>query len=61
MLSRSRSVFKMQEHPAFIEPTSIFSVDYSALMIFMVLVGGLGTFEGPIVGAIILFVVQKGA
>ena len=43
----------------FIEPTSIFSVDYSAMMIFMVLVGGLGTFEGPIVGAIILFVIQN--
>jgi branched-chain amino acid transport system permease protein len=43
----------------FIEPTSIFSVDYSALMIFMVLVGGLGTFEGPIIGAIILFVIQN--
>ena len=31
----------------FIEPTSIFSVNYTAFMIFMVLVGGLGTFEGP--------------
>ena len=28
------------------------------MMIFMVLVGGLGTFEGPIVGAVILFVLQ---
>jgi branched-chain amino acid transport system permease protein len=27
-------------------------------MIFMVIVGGLGTFEGPIVGAIIFFVIQ---
>jgi branched-chain amino acid transport system permease protein len=43
----------------FIEPTSIFSVNYTALMIFMVLVGGLGTFEGPIIGAIVLYVVQK--
>jgi branched-chain amino acid transport system permease protein len=43
----------------FVEPTSMFSVDYSALMIFMVLVGGLGTFEGPIVGAIVLFVIQN--
>ena len=43
----------------FIEPTSIFSVDYSALMIFMVLVGGIGTFEGPIIGAIILFLIQN--
>ena len=27
-------------------------------MLFMALVGGLGTFEGPIVGAIIFFVIQ---
>ena len=27
-------------------------------MIFMVLVGGLGTFEGPILGAVVLFVIQ---
>ena len=43
----------------FIEPTSIFSVNYSAFMIFMVLVGGLGTFEGPNIGAIILYFIQK--
>jgi branched-chain amino acid transport system permease protein len=43
----------------FIEPTSIFSVNYSAYMIFMVLVGGLGTFEGPIIGAIVFYVIQN--
>jgi len=43
----------------FIEPTSIFSVNYSAFMIFMVLVGGIGTFEGPIIGAIILYFIQQ--
>jgi len=43
----------------FIQPTSIFSVNYSAFMIFMVLVGGIGTFEGPIVGAIILYFIQQ--
>jgi branched-chain amino acid transport system permease protein len=42
----------------FIEPTSIFSVQWTAYMIFMVLVGGLGTFEGPILGAILLFAIQ---
>jgi branched-chain amino acid transport system permease protein len=42
----------------FIEPGSAFSVQWSAYMIFMVLVGGLGTFEGPILGAILLFAVQ---
>jgi len=39
-------------------PDSIFGVNWTAKMIFMVLVGGLGTFEGPIVGAIILFLLQ---
>ena len=43
----------------FIEPTAIFSVNYSAFMIFMVLVGGIGTFEGPIIGAIILYFIQR--
>jgi branched-chain amino acid transport system permease protein len=43
----------------FIEPGSVFSVQWSAYMIFMVLVGGLGTFEGPILGAIILFTILQ--
>ena len=42
----------------FIEPGSVFSVQWSAYMIFMVLVGGLGTFEGPLLGAILLFAIQ---
>lgn len=42
----------------FIQPSSIFGVQYSAYMIFMVLVGGLGTFEGPIIGAIVFFAIQ---
>src|SRR5207248_5872924 len=42
----------------FIQPQSIFGVQWSAYLIFMVLVGGLGTFEGPIIGAILFFVVQ---
>jgi branched-chain amino acid transport system permease protein len=43
----------------FIQPNSIFGVQFSAYMIFMVLVGGLGTFEGPILGSIIFFVIQQ--
>ncbi|HET8607595.1 MAG TPA: branched-chain amino acid ABC transporter permease [Gaiellaceae bacterium] len=39
-------------------PDSIFGVNWSAKMIFMVLVGGLGTFEGPIVGAVCLYLLQ---
>jgi branched-chain amino acid transport system permease protein len=43
----------------FVEPDSIFSVQYSAYMIFMVLIGGLGTFEGPIIGALFFYFVQQ--
>jgi branched-chain amino acid transport system permease protein len=43
----------------FVNPPSIFTVNYSADMLFMVLVGGIGTFEGPIIGAIVLFVIQN--
>ncbi len=40
------------------QPNSFFSVQWTAYMLFMALVGGLGTFEGPIIGAIVFFVVQ---
>jgi branched-chain amino acid transport system permease protein len=43
----------------FVQPTSIFGVQWTAYMVFMVLVGGLGTLEGPIIGAIVLFAVQE--
>jgi branched-chain amino acid transport system permease protein len=43
----------------FVEPDSIFSVQYSAYMIFMVLIGGLGTFEGPIIGALFFYFIQQ--
>jgi branched-chain amino acid transport system permease protein len=43
----------------FIEPTSVFSIQYSVDMLFMVLVGGMGTIEGPIIGALILFGLQQ--
>lgn len=39
-------------------PNVIFSVNYSAFMIFMVLIGGIGTIEGPIIGALIYFVMD---
>ncbi len=42
-----------------VTPASIFSVQWSAFMIFMVLVGGLGTFEGPVLGALVLFGIQQ--
>jgi branched-chain amino acid transport system permease protein len=38
-----------------LQPQSIFGVQWTAYMIFMVLVGGLGTFEGPLFGAVAFF------
>jgi branched-chain amino acid transport system permease protein len=39
-----------------ISPDSGFSVnDWTAIVIFMVVIGGIGTFEGPILGALIYF------
>lgn len=40
------------------QPNSFFSVQWSAIMIFMALVGGIGTFEGAIVGAILFFLME---
>src|SRR3954452_263491 len=42
-----------------VQPDSIFGVQWTAYMIFMVLLGGLGTFEGPVLGALVLFGVQQ--
>jgi branched-chain amino acid transport system permease protein len=40
------------------QPKTYFSVQWTAYMIFMVLVGGIGTFEGAIVGAVIFFLIE---
>jgi branched-chain amino acid transport system permease protein len=40
------------------QPKANFSVQWTAYMILMALVGGLGTFEGPILGALAFFLVQ---
>jgi len=40
-------------------PESIYSVEWSAFMIFIVVIGGIGTIEGPIVGAVIFFALQQ--
>src|SRR5262249_32931458 len=39
--------------------SSVFGVQWSAYMIFIVLVGGLGTFEGPIIGAVVFYLIQN--
>jgi branched-chain amino acid transport system permease protein len=40
------------------QPRTFFGVQWTAYMIFMVLVGGIGTFEGAILGAVIFFLIE---
>jgi branched-chain amino acid transport system permease protein len=40
------------------QPKTYFSVQWTAYMIFMVLVGGIGKFEGAIIGAVLFFVIE---
>jgi branched-chain amino acid transport system permease protein len=42
-----------------VTPGSIYSVNWTAAMIFIVVVGGIGTIEGPIVGAVLYWVLQQ--
>lgn len=42
-----------------IQPTAAFSVDWTAKLIFIVVIGGLGRIEGPILGAIVFYVLQQ--
>ncbi|MFM0010321.1 branched-chain amino acid ABC transporter permease [Paraburkholderia sediminicola] len=42
-----------------ISPDAAFSVNWTAFGIFIVMIGGLGTLEGPIVGALIFFVLNQ--
>jgi branched-chain amino acid transport system permease protein len=42
-----------------VQPDSVFALNWTALMIFIVVIGGLGTIEGPIIGAIVLFALQQ--
>lgn len=42
-----------------ISPDAAFSVNWSAFAIFLVMIGGLGTIEGPIVGAVIFWALNK--
>jgi branched-chain amino acid transport system permease protein len=42
-----------------VEPAAAFSVNWAAFMIFIVVIGGIGTIEGPIIGTIVFFVLQE--
>jgi ABC-type branched-subunit amino acid transport system permease subunit len=42
-----------------VEPSAVFSVQWTAEMGFAVIIGGLGTIEGPIIGTVIYMVLQQ--
>jgi branched-chain amino acid transport system permease protein len=42
-----------------VQPNSVFSVQWAAEMIFVTMIGGMGTIEGPILGTVIFFVLQQ--
>jgi branched-chain amino acid transport system permease protein len=43
-----------------ISPDAAFSVlDWTAYVIFMVVIGGIGTIEGPVIGAVIFYLMQR--
>jgi branched-chain amino acid transport system permease protein len=42
-----------------VQPEAAFSVNWTAFMIFIVIIGGVGTIEGPIIGTIVFFVLQE--
>jgi branched-chain amino acid transport system permease protein len=42
-----------------VQPDSVYALRWTVLMIFIVVIGGIGTIEGPVIGAIILFSMQQ--
>jgi branched-chain amino acid transport system permease protein len=42
-----------------VSPDSAFSVEWSALAFLMVIIGGFGTIEGPIIGALVYFLLRS--
>jgi branched-chain amino acid transport system permease protein len=42
-----------------VQPDAAFTVNWTAFVIFMVVIGGIGTIEGPIVGTILFFTLQQ--
>jgi len=41
-----------------VQPDSAFGVQWTAYMVFCVIIGGLGTIEGPVIGAVVFFLLQ---
>ena len=46
-------------HQIFIQPYKAFSVDWTVKLLFIVIIGGMGTIEGPIVGAVVFVALNQ--
>jgi len=46
-------------HQIFIQPYKAFSIDWTVRLLFIVIIGGIGTIEGPIIGALIFVILQQ--
>jgi len=44
---------------AYIQPFAAFGIDWTVSMVFIVIIGGIGTIEGPILGAIIYVILKQ--
>jgi len=42
-----------------VQPSAVFDVQWTAVMAFAVIIGGLGTIEGPILGTVVYMVLQQ--
>ena len=42
-----------------VQPSAAFSINWTVFMIFIVVIGGIGTIEGPLVGTIVFFALQE--
>lgn len=43
----------------YIRPSNAFGIDWSVSMVFIVVIGGMGTIEGPIIGALVYIVLRQ--
>jgi branched-chain amino acid transport system permease protein len=46
-------------HVLFVQPAAAFSINWTAYLVFITVIGGVGTIEGPIIGTIIYFVLRE--
>ncbi len=42
-----------------VDPSAAYTVNWTAYMIFIVVIGGIGTIEGPVIGTIVFFTLEK--